>query len=192
MGRAQLLTTAVALQKKCGYFKVDVPIFVAFNFIREVFVMSKDNAALNLDKDFNPLSAGSHSPTETYFKAIIKPALHSGTDMIVAEKLIYASLIEDSISLLGSTGTGADFKQLAVILPIGIKDGRHDLVMNSSKPYAVIFQGGQASGSTSGHVEFKRETNKDISGNAEFKIQYNGRVYDVSAKFSLTPTGDVP
>lgn len=155
--------------------------------------MSVDNAALNLDEAYNPRSGQSHSPTATfYFKAIITPVLPSGTDMIVAEKLIYASLTEGSLSLLGSRETGVDFKQLAVILPIGIKDGRYDLGMDLSKPHAAIIQGGQVSGSTSGYVEFKRETNKDISGKAEFKIQYNGKEYGVSAKFSLTPTGDVP
>lgn len=155
--------------------------------------MSNDDVALNIDKNFKPQSGESRSPTDAfYFTARIKPALPSGVDEIIAEKLVYASFTEESLSVLGSTGTGPEFKQVGILLPIGIVDGRHDLGIVIGEPRASIIQSEHISGSRSGYVDFKRDTDKNIRGKAVFKILYRENEYDVSAEFSLAPTGEVP
>lgn len=150
------------------------------------------NATIGFDKDLR-LSAIERKDIsqETYYKATFSP-IFPPIKKVQINQYTYASLVPDSISLLGRHRSDEDDYQFNIILRRGLADGTYKVT--ESGEYGVtasIMAAGKIIHGRNGHIRITRDPAREsIDANFQYEITYEGTVYKVeNGKLYLFATG---
>lgn len=157
--------------------------------------MNTENAeiykALNINE--KDMTAGdAHSVTNNYCKATFSPPIPGVGETFSASVFIYASLVPDSVSVLGRSLPTEEHVQLALIIPKTLEDGTHPIEREGTDVVTGYLTAGfYFVPGSNGKVTFKRDRiSNTIEADFEMRVFYEGAEYHVkNAKLFVNATG---
>lgn len=145
-------------------------------------------AALNLDKDLNPLSSSQTDITEReHYKVGFSPEFPPIGDFR-PNQFNYESLTEDSISILARRLIGTEFHQVGIILPRHLKNGSYPVVAWGEGVSTTIIADGSFIHGHNGTVTFEKDK-EFITAKFNYEITYLQSTFKVIGNLYLRATG---
>jgi hypothetical protein len=149
-------------------------------------------AELGLDRAKTPLSRHSKEFTEAeYYKVVFLPTFPL-IEEFKPNKYVYASLTENSISVLGTHDSANDFYQLSIVMPRDVKNGRYDVVESGNGGVScTVIAGNIGYSGRNGTVTIEQDkTRQSIKATFDYEFLYKRQIYRVeSGKLFLLATG---
>lgn len=144
------------------------------------------NIALDVDKAASVKKIAKN----TYFRAKFNPYFHA-IDKFKANQFTYASLTEDSISIIGRFVTPETMDFIAIILPRGAKTGPYPIVEWGGRGvYAVVATSGVMYDGSNGMLQLTQDKeHKTAEATFNFEITTTNGTYNVKGELSVIDTG---
>ncbi|MED7668947.1 hypothetical protein GXB78_17225 [Pseudomonas moraviensis subsp. stanleyae] len=131
------------------------------------------------------------SRTSDLFTADFSPAFPPMDRGFVANRFIYKSLTDDSISLIGQYVTGESLEFVAIILPLELANGPHPIVgPEQTGVTAFVAASGLIYDGIKGELTIKQTVDaatgiKTATGGFTFHIKYVLETHTVKGKFNV-------
>lgn len=148
------------------------------------------NAKLGLDTDNEPVELDHEITSDERFDVTFS-APFPPIKKFETTHTWYASLTEDSRSIIGRHQTPQDFYQLTLITPRELKSGTYNLEEYGPGKHSVVFLVYNVT-IKGGTVTYVVDDNrKTIKATAKFDIIYDSNTYTVTADIVLQATGEL-
>lgn len=146
---------------------------------------------LGVDKDMRQLPLTEKNTTEdVYIKATFTPPLPA-MDGFNANRFIYGSLTDDTISIIGRQVFDESMNFLSFVLPRDVKNGTHPIVQwGEGGVSALVTTSSLAYDGRDGEMTITQDKNRNTaSATFNFDITYTGDTYKVNGELFVVATG---
>ncbi|MFJ2319335.1 hypothetical protein [Pseudomonas sp. NPDC087817] len=152
---------------------------------------SNKHITLGVDKDMRRLPlTEKHTTEDVYFNATFTPPLPA-IDKFNANRFIYGSLSEDTISIIGRHVFDESMDFLSFVLPRDLKNGTHPIVQwGEGGVSALVATSTVPYDGRDGELTITQDKNRNTAhATFNFDITYAGDTYKVNGELFVVATG---